>query len=132
MTNFSFMFIIVSIVILFIFKLLLLYLGCAGFSLLQRPFSSCGECWLFSGCGAWASHCSGLFGCGAWALGGFPGGSAVKNPPGMQKTQVRPLSQEDSLEVGMAIHSSALAWRISWTEEPGRLWSRRSYKVGHD
>ena len=43
MTNFSFMFIIVSLIILFIFKLVLLYLGCAGFSLLQRPFSSCGS-----------------------------------------------------------------------------------------
>ena len=37
--------------------------------------------------------------------------------------QVRSLGQEDSLEEGMAIHSSILAWRIPWTEEPGGLWS---------
>jgi len=48
----------------------------------------------------------------------------VKNPPAMQKKQetwVRSLGQEDPLEDGMAIHSSLLAWRILWTEEPGGL-----------
>ena len=45
----------------------------------------------------------------------------VKNPPAMQETQVPSLGQEDSLEKGMATHSSILAWRIPWTEEPGRL-----------
>ena len=39
----------------------------------------------------------------------------VKNPPAMQETQVRSLGQEDSLEKGMATHSSVLAWRIPWT-----------------
>ena len=43
----------------------------------------------------------------------------VKNLPAMQETLVRPLSQEDPLEKGMATHSSILAWRIPWTEEPG-------------
>ena len=52
---------------------------------------------------------------------GFPGGSAVKNPPAMQETQVQPLGVEDPLEEGMATHSSILAWRIPWTEEPSRL-----------
>ena len=52
---------------------------------------------------------------------GFPGGSAVKNPPAVQETQVRTLGQEDSLEEGMATHSSIPAWRIPWTEEPGSL-----------
>ena len=47
----------------------------------------------------------------------------VKNPPAMQETQVRSLGQEDPLEKGMANHSSILAWRILWTEEPGRLQS---------
>ena len=42
------------------------------------------------------------------------------------------LHQEDPLEKGMATHSSILAWRISWTEEPGRLQSRGSPRVGHD
>ena len=45
----------------------------------------------------------------------------VKSPPAMQETQVQSLGWEDPLEEGMAIHSSVLAWRISWTEEPGGL-----------
>jgi len=45
----------------------------------------------------------------------------VKNPPAMQETQVRSPGQEDPLEKEMATHSSILAWRILWTEEPGRL-----------
>ena len=44
----------------------------------------------------------------------------VKNLPTMQETQVRSLDQEDLLEKGMAIHFGMLAWRIPWTEEPGR------------
>ena len=47
----------------------------------------------------------------------------VKNPPTMQKTQVQSLSGEDPLEKEMAIHSSILAWKIPWTEEPGGLYS---------
>ena len=51
----------------------------------------------------------------------------VKNLPTMQETWVRPLGQEDSLEMGMATHSSIVAWRIPWTEEPGghSLWDPR-------
>jgi len=45
----------------------------------------------------------------------------VKNLPAMQETQVRSLCWEESLEKRMATHSSILAWRILWTEEPGRL-----------
>ena len=45
----------------------------------------------------------------------------VKNLPAMQETQVRSLDREDPLEKGMVINSSVLAWRIPWTEEPGRL-----------
>ena len=56
----------------------------------------------------------------------------VKNLPAMQETGVRSLSQEDTLEKGMATHSSILAWRIQWTEEPGRLQSMGSLRVGHD
>ena len=55
---------------------------------------------------------------------GFPGGSVVKNPPAVQEmmgTHVRSLGQEDPLEEEMAAHSSILAWRIPWTEEPGGL-----------
>ena len=52
---------------------------------------------------------------------GFPGGSVVKNLPAMQEIWVRSLGFEDPLEKVMATHSSILAWRIPWTEEPGRL-----------
>ena len=44
-----------------------------------------------------------------------------KNLPAMQETKVQSLGQEDTLEKGMATHSSILAWRIPWTEEPGGL-----------
>ena len=50
----------------------------------------------------------------------------VKNPPAMLETQVKSLGQEDTLEKGMATHSSILAWRIPWTEEPGGLQSMGS------
>ena len=56
----------------------------------------------------------------------------VKNLPAMQDTQVQSLDQEDPLEKGMATHSSILAWRISWTEEPGGLQSMASQRIGHD
>ena len=49
----------------------------------------------------------------------FLGGSAVKNLPAMQVTRARSLGQEDPLEKKMATHSSILAWRIPWREEPG-------------
>ena len=52
---------------------------------------------------------------------GFPGGSAVKNPPAMQETQVQSLGQEDPLEKEKATHFSILAWRIPYTEESGGL-----------
>jgi len=54
---------------------------------------------------------------GGWVLGD----STVKNLPAMQETWVQSLGQEDPLEKGMAMHSSILAWRIPWTEEPGGL-----------
>ena len=56
----------------------------------------------------------------------------VKNLPAMQEMQVQPLGQEDPLEKGMATHSSILAWRIPWTEEPGWPQSMGSQRVGHD
>ena len=55
----------------------------------------------------------------------------VKNLPAMQETQVQFLGREDTLEKGMATHSSILAWRIPWTEEPGGLQSTGSQRVGH-
>ena len=56
----------------------------------------------------------------------------VKNLPAVQETWVRSLGQEDPLEKRMATLSSILAWRIPWTEEPGRLQFMGSQRVGHD
>ena len=59
----------------------------------------------------------------------------VKNPPAvkeMQEIWVRSLGWKDPLEESMAAHSSILAWRVPWTEEPGGLQSIESQKVGHD
>ena len=62
----------------------------------------------------------------------------VKNLSAVQETQVRSLGWEDPLEEGMAIHSSILAWRIPWTEEPAGLQSMGGYnllgsqRVGHN
>ena len=55
----------------------------------------------------------------------------LKHLPPMLETQVRSLGQEDPLEKEMATHSSILAWRIPWTEEPGGLQSAGSQRVGH-
>ena len=60
---------------------------------------------------------------------GFPGGSAVENPSAVQETLVQSLGQEDLLEKELAIHSSILAWRIPWTEEPGGLQSMGSQRA---
>ena len=56
----------------------------------------------------------------------------VKRLPAMQETWVQSLGQEDPLEKEMAIHSSTLAWKIPWTEEPGGLQSMGLQRVGHD
>ena len=56
----------------------------------------------------------------------------VKRLPAMWETWVRSLGWEDPLEKEMATHSSILAWRIPWTEEPGRLQSTGLQRVGYD
>jgi len=56
----------------------------------------------------------------------------VKYLPPVQETQVRSLDQKDPLEKGIPTHSSILAWRIPWTEEPGGLRSIGSQRVGHN
>ena len=56
----------------------------------------------------------------------------VKHLPAMQETWVRSPVQEDPLEKEMATHSSTLAWKIPWTEKPGRLQSMGSQRVGHN
>ena len=56
----------------------------------------------------------------------------VKNLPAVQEIWVQSLGWKDPLEKGMATHSSILAWRIPWTEEPGRLQSMGLQRVRHD
>ena len=56
----------------------------------------------------------------------------VKCLPVMRETQVQSLDREDPLEKEMTTHSSILAWRILWVEEPGRLQSTGSQRIGHD
>ena len=61
---------------------------------------------------------------------GFPGGSVGKESK--KETRVQSLGQEDPLKKGMTIHSSILAWRTPWTEEPGWLQSKVLQRVGHN
>ena len=64
---------------------------------------------------------------------GFPWvAQMVKNLPVMRESRVQSLGWEDPLEAGMATHSSIPAWRIPWTEEPGRLQSMGLQRVRHD
>ena len=63
---------------------------------------------------------------------GFPGGSDSKESAHNAETWLQSLGQEDPLEKGMAIHSSILAWRLPWTEEPGGLQSMGSQRVRKD
>ena len=56
----------------------------------------------------------------------------VKSMPAIRETQVQSLGQGDALEKEIATHSSILAWKIPWTEEPGGLQSVGSQRVGHD
>ena len=56
----------------------------------------------------------------------------IKCRPAVWETQARSLSREDPLEKEVATHSSILAWKIPWAEEPGRLQSMGSQRVGHD
>ena len=70
-------------------------------------------------------HCLGL----SWAS---LVAQRLKHLPAMQETRVQSLGREDPLEKEMATHSSILAWRTPWTEEPGRLQSTGSQTVRHD
>ena len=63
---------------------------------------------------------------------GFPSGSDDRDLPAMQETLVQSLGWAHSLEEGVATHSSILAWRIPWTEEPGGLQSMGSQIIRHD
>ena len=86
--------------------------------------------WLSISC-MWSTFLS----TGDRSVRGFPGDSVVKNLPAMQKTQetwVRSLGWEGPLEEGVATHSSILAWKIPWTEDPGGLQSMQFQRVVHD
>ena len=66
---------------------------------------------------------------------GFSGGSAIKNPPEIwdpKEIWVRSLGQKEPLEEDVATHSRILSWRISWTEEPGRLKSIGLQRLGYN
>ena len=76
-----------------------------------------------SGISKWLPQYRSLYSCVA---------QLVKNLPAMREIQVHSLGREDPLEEEMATHSSILAWRIPWTEEPGGLQSTASRRVGHD
>ena len=56
----------------------------------------------------------------------------VKNPPAMREMQVQSLGRDDPLEKDIATHSSILAWKIPWKEEPGGLQSMGLQRIGHD
>ena len=62
----------------------------------------------------------------------FPGGSVVKNLPAKQETWVQSLGTEDDVEKEMATHSSILAWKIPWTEEPGKRQFKGLQRVRRD
>ena len=66
------------------------------------------------------------------SLKGLPGWLVVKHLSTMRETWVQSLGWEDSLEKEMSIYSSIIAWKIPWIEEPGRLQSMGSQRVGHD
>ena len=59
-------------------------------------------------------------------------GQTVRNPPAVLETRVRFLGCKEPLKKGMATHSSILAWRVPWTEEPGKLQSMGLHRVGYD
>ena len=86
------------------------------------------------------SQCDGIWRWGLWeiirfldeVIRGFLVAQKIKRLPAMQENWVRSLGQEDPLEKEMATHSSTVAWKISWTEKPGRLQSTGSQRVGQD
>ena len=63
---------------------------------------------------------------------GFSGGSGGKELSAVQETRIQSLGWEDPLEKGVATHSSVLAWRTLWTEEPDVLWSIGLQRAGHN
>ena len=107
---------------------------CGGFllqSMALGPWASVVKAHGLDSRGPWAlEHRLNSSGAGAYV--GFPGGSVVKNLPAVQDLWVWSLGWGDPLGKEMAIHSSILAWRIPWTEEPSGLQSMGSQRIRHD
>ena len=80
----------------------------------------------------WSDLCNFFFNVKKKTNYSFSRAQRLKHLPGMLETRVLPLGWEDPLEKEMETHSSTLAWRIPWREEPGRLQSMGSQRVGHD
>ena len=68
----------------------------------------------------------------SWSASEITQSQTAESLPAVQETRVRSLGREDPLEKEIATHSGILAWRIPWTEEPGRLLSMGSQRVRHD
>ena len=100
----------------------------ANFFLSRTPYAERSVCELLSYCTISAWRSKGEL-CLLW---GSLLAQTVKSLPAVRETWARSLGGEDPLEKEMATHSNILAWRIPWTEEPGRLWSMGSQRVGHD
>ena len=107
-------------------KFLFYFCLCCIFIYARRFSLVAGSRGCSSVCGAWASHCGG---CSCWAS---LVAQTVRCLLAVQETWVRSLGWEEPLEKEMATHSSTLAWKITWMEEPGRLQSMGSQRVSHD
>ena len=83
-------------------------------------------------CGAWSQggNTAARLGEHAGSCGAPLGAQRVENPPAVRETRARSLGLEDALQKETATHSSVLAWRILWTEEPGSVSTQRSVQAG--
>ena len=121
--------VIIIIMIIVIMKPLCLEWGFLGASDLKESACSTGNLGSIPGSGRYPGERNGYPLQYSWTS---LVAQMVKNQSAMRETWVRSLGWEDPLEEGVATHSSILAWRILWTEEPGGLPSMGSHRVGHD
>ena len=110
------------------FRILVVQLGFPGGSAGKESACNAGDFGSIPGLGR--STGEGI-GCPLQYSWAFLMAQLIKNLPAMRETWVQSLGWEDSLEEGMATHSSILAWRIPWTEEPGGIQSMGSQRVSH-
>ena len=114
---------------IYIYLYLDINLGISDSSASKKSTSNAGDSCLIPGLGRCTGEGIGYPLQYSWAS---PVAQTVKNLPAMWETWVQSLGWEDPLEEGMATHSSILAWRIQWTEEPGGLQSMRLQRVRHN